>query len=173
MVHVWCWPLSCQTKMIIYVVCTSLFIYQQGGLIEGAIIMSLVGAIRFVYYTVRTRSTKYIVHYCYVCDHLSMYWYACAIPYAFLFDLSSIKGMLLLIDCKDRILLKSSYSALRSASRNGEKKSEIVSVLLSIDTCALARLWTKSSNQILIRLMLSWITRTISCPKMSLMYIVS
>ncbi len=36
--------------------------------------------------------------------------------------------MLLLVDCKDRILLTTSYSLLRSRT-NGQKKSEIVSDL--------------------------------------------
>ncbi|XP_064404941.1 uncharacterized protein LOC135350143 [Halichondria panicea] len=57
------------------------YAFKEGGLVEGAVIMALIGAI-------------------------------------------SIKAMLLLVDCKDRILLSSSYSLLRSRS-NGNKKSEI------------------------------------------------
>ncbi len=51
----------------------------------------------------------------YLCEDKCMYICPC-----------SIKAMLLLVDCKDRILLSSSYSLLRSRS-NGNKKSEIVS----------------------------------------------
>ena len=92
--------------------------HTQAGLIEGIVIMTVVGAIRSVLSWQWLRMYLPVIRWqiiWFFSFHLSR-------PFPPLPHTHSVKAMLLLIDCKDRIILQTSISSVLNGVEKGRKK---------------------------------------------------